>query len=206
MIKVLREGVHERNSENSGYTVWHPICSSATLIQTEGINILVDPGHFALADELNKLLAQEGLKPEDINFVFITHHHLDHSSNMGAFEHAKIYLGDGYVDRTAPAYKVFQNLEQVELPSTVKIVSTPGHTMESVSLLYEEEGVKYMCVGDAVREDALRAGENLGYADDELYWKWGQKIFKMADVIIPGHGRVIEGEIKKELQKLIESK
>lgn len=243
MIKVLRTGVHTDN-RFEGYTNFEPIYGSSTLIVAEvggeagfavggrvsggrvggtakpsagGLKILVDPGHIAVAAELNELLKKEGVLPEQIDYVFITHHHLDHSSNMGAFANAKIFIGDGYVTREQPSYMVFKKQSGAAggvsglqsdylmpgLPANFKIFSTPGHTLESNSYLYEENGVRYICAGDAVREDVIRVGAHTVMASRELYLKSLKQIFALADVIIPGHGRVIEGALKEALQRLV---
>lgn len=184
-----------------------------------GLKILVDPGHIAVGAELNELLKKEGVLPGQIDYVFITHHHLDHSSNMGAFPNAKIFIGDGYAVHDRPSYLVFRDpdLEKLnqpgarkkyifleDLPENFKILPTPGHTLESNSYLYEENGVRYICAGDAVREDVIRKNAPTVMNNPEQYLKSLKKIFELADVIIPGHGRVIEGEVKKELAELVE--
>ncbi len=203
MIKVLREGVHIDN-RFEGYTNFEPICSSTILIQSAGQNIIIDPGHIAMLAELFELLKKEDLAATAINYVFLTHHHLDHASSMGAFPKAKIFMGDGYVVHDRPLYQVYKDLKLLKLPTGLEIFPTPGHTLESNSYRFEENGIRYMCAGDAVREDVIREGALTVKADGALYLASLRKIFKQADVIIPGHGRVIEGELKQELQKMVE--
>lgn len=204
MIKVLREGVHG-NRYFEGYSVYDPICSSSTLIQTEKMNILVDPGHVALRDQLNTLLKAEAVKPEDIDLVFVTHHHLDHASNMGSFPKARIFIGGGWVDHMKPHYTVYENPSMMKLPSSVEIIPSPGHTPESMSLLYKEGGVSYICGGDAVREDIIHQLVENRASQNDQYISSLKKIFQLADVIIPGHGSVIQGALKAELHQLIEN-
>ena len=50
--------------------------STATLIQENGLNIIVDPGMDRKA--LLEGMSKEGLATGDINFVVLTHTHLDH--------------------------------------------------------------------------------------------------------------------------------
>ena len=203
MIKVLREGIHEKKFSDSARTLWNPICSSSILIKTQGVNILVDPGHIARHRELVNLLDKEGLKPYDIDFVFITHHHMDHASDMGAFLKAKLFIEDGFIVPNDSSYEVYKDLNKVPLPESCKILETPGHTADSRSLLFTEDGVKYVCAGDAVREEAIRESEKIGYDDEGLFMKSAKSVFENADIIIPGHGRVIEGKNKEELQKIV---
>lgn len=79
---------------------------SVTLLQGNGMNILVDTGvdtevpeKAALWDSLDQnmkgtvwALEQVGLKPEDIDAVILTHAHIDHVGAVGRFAHAKIYV------------------------------------------------------------------------------------------------------------------
>jgi glyoxylase-like metal-dependent hydrolase (beta-lactamase superfamily II) len=204
MIKVLREGIHTKKISDQTYTVWDPICSSSILIRTQGVNILVDPGHIARHRELVNLLDKEGLKPYDIDFVFITHHHMDHASDMGAFLKAKLFIEDGFIVPNDVSYEVYKDLEKVPLPGSCKVLLTPGHTIDSRSFLFIEDNVRFVCAGDAVREDAIRGGEKIGYDDEKLFKQSVKFIFKTADIIIPGHGRIIEGKNKEELQKIVE--
>jgi len=50
--------------------------STTTLIENDGRYVIVDPG----MDEevLRNALAAEGLEADDIDYVFLTHYHLDH--------------------------------------------------------------------------------------------------------------------------------
>lgn len=204
MIKVLREGIHTKKISDPAHTVFNPICSSSILIKTQGVNILVDPGHIARHRELVNLLDKEGLKPYDIDFVFITHHHMDHASNMGAFLKAKLYIENGFIVPNNLSYEVYKDLKKVPLPSSCSVLSTPGHTIDSRSLLFIEDGVKFVCAGDAVREDAIREGKKIAYDDEKLFKQSVKLVFETADIIIPGHGRIIEGKNKEELQKIVE--
>ena len=203
MIKVLREGVHG-NNYFQGYAVYDPICSSTTLIQVDGLCILVDPGHLALKEQLAMLLSLEHIAPQDVDLVFVTHHHLDHASNMGSFPNAKVFIGGGWINHKIPQYTTYEDPVMMNLPLSLKIIPTPGHTAESMSLLYQEKGVSYICVGDAVREDIIHELTKNRASQNEQYISSLKKIFQQAHVIIPGHGRVIEGTLKQELQLLVE--
>jgi len=96
-IKVLIKGyAKEINGEEFA-------SSTTTLIQDDNLNVIVDPGMDRKA--LLESLVKEGLKPEDIDFVIVTHTHLDHSLLAGIFENSKIfdnsdvYSFDGKIDR-----------------------------------------------------------------------------------------------------------
>lgn len=53
------------------------------MIKYIGLNILVDPG--ANRKKLLEALEKDGLRPEYIDMVFLTHYHLDHILNIRSF-------------------------------------------------------------------------------------------------------------------------
>ena len=88
-IKVLVEG-YVIEKDNAQYA-----SSTATLIQENNLNIIVDPG-------INRKLLLNALKKEklsatDIHYAVLTHCHLDHALLAGIFENAKII--DKFVTR-----------------------------------------------------------------------------------------------------------
>ncbi len=80
------------------------------LVRGKGHNILVDTGmglppgpegahrqlfgHFCVepSEDTTSLLAKEGLSPEDIDVLILTHLHTDHCWNTGLFPNARIYF------------------------------------------------------------------------------------------------------------------
>ena len=75
-----------------------PSSMSCFLLQTEGRNILLDAGLGAPFSRLHPMLEQQGLTPDDIGLVYISHMHSDHiggllneEGNM-AFPKAEIYV------------------------------------------------------------------------------------------------------------------
>jgi len=79
-VKVLIKG-YAREEGDSEFA-----SSTTSLIKESGLNIIVDPG-------MNRKLLLEALKKEnlsqkDINYVILTHYHLDHSLLAGIFENA----------------------------------------------------------------------------------------------------------------------
>lgn len=83
-IDVLIEGYVRELSD----TTWEA-CSTSTLItSSRGKRIVVDPGSNKKL--LLSALTKRNLKVEDVDWVFLTHHHLDHAMNVGLFPNAKI--------------------------------------------------------------------------------------------------------------------
>ncbi len=165
--------------------------SSAVLVQEKDINIIVDPGMAkeALAAGLQKV----GLKPEDIQYVFLTHYHLDHAYGVAWFPIAKVidyemvYNGD----------KMF--LHDGFIPDTeLAIMHTPGHAAEHCSLVAPTDKGMVVVSGDVFwwsdgEEQRIDIhSPDLYGKNQKLLEESRAKVLKLADFIIPGHGSIIK--------------
>lgn len=202
MIKVILEGSHQNHYVDYGYEI-HPLTSSVTLIQHAGKNILVDTGSYHFRDILLEQLKKEGLKPKDIHYILNTHYHLDHTSNNTCFPDNFMFISRATLDYKTGKCMIYKDLEKIPYPKGIKMIQTPGHSEEHVSYIYKENGKTYVMAGDAIREDVLRDKNIPSSIGKDSYKESVRKIFEIADVIIPGHGRVIEGKLLKELRELI---
>ena len=190
-IKILIEGYAK---EENG--VWH--ASPATiLIRDSGLNILVDPG--ANKELLLESLEKEGLKPENIDIVFLTHYHLDHILNIRLFPNKDIYDGNT-INSNDKIVKYSGNI-----PNTnVQVISTPGHAHEHCSLLVETKKGKIVIAGDVfwwidneeqkTDKESLMKHEDPYVKDKEALIKSRKKLLEIADYIIPGHGKMFKVE------------
>ncbi len=190
-VRVLIEGyVREENKRF--------FASPATiLIIDNNIKVLVDPG--ANKEMLLKALSKEGMRPEDIDVVFLTHYHLDHSLNIRLFPDKAIYDGGA----------IYKNDEWEEfsgnIPNTnIEIVQTPGHAHEHVSLIVNTAKGKVCIAGDLfwwpdwhnqkTDTKSLLELEDPYEKDHEKLVESRKAILKMADWIIPGHGKMFKVE------------
>ena len=119
-LKILIPGVHT-DKEFQGGVTFYPITGTVTLIQTEKHNILIDTGSRGYADKLIKALKKEKLKPDDIDYVVLTHRHLDHSFNCYLFAKAIIvnsrhYWKNGKCER-------HYNFSEIKIPN-LKLIQT----------------------------------------------------------------------------------
>ena len=119
-------------------------------------------------------LKELGIKPEEVNAVFLTHTDFDHCGAVEVFKNAEVYLAkaeecllNGSVDRTFSKYKLkFKNKLSVPYKTLrdgetvtvgkrlVKCYLTPGHTPGSMSFLVDE---KYLFTGDLLKLENGRA-------------------------------------------------
>lgn len=186
-VKVLIEGyAKEVNGEE--------FASSSTVLIQDGINnIIVDPGsnRTLLIDKLT----EEGLTTKDINIIFITHTHLDHSLLMGMFENAKIYDDSSISSMDS---KILEHNSKIG--NNIEIISTPGHDQFHMSVLVKNTDKGNVVISGDVfwwsdEEAQLTDKESLLNKEDpyvkniEQLISSRKKILEIADYIIPGHGK-----------------
>jgi len=199
-VTILKEGLHgNKPGKGKAFLVVDPICSSVTLIQ--GIkNIIVDTGNLGYDEEIIKKLEKHGLIPEQIDYVINTHLHFDHCSNNYLFKNAIRVSADGTwsPDKSCDAY---YKPEDIDVPD-VRIISTPGHKEEHISVIVKADKT-YVIAGDAIEEERIRTDFYKDNPKKEQIIDSINKIFEIADVIIPGHGPVIEKKTIEELKRIV---
>ena len=60
-----------------------PKSIAAVLIQSDGVNAILDPGPASTIETLRAGLRGNGLGTQDLNTIFLTHIHLDHAAAVG---------------------------------------------------------------------------------------------------------------------------
>jgi glyoxylase-like metal-dependent hydrolase (beta-lactamase superfamily II) len=178
---------------------YHPVLATSAVIQSESGNILVDPSleGSKIGDAVFNCC---GLKPDDINYIYITHMHNDHWMGLETFPGAKIFMAekDAEIVKEAMEYmdeKVRENAKRIvpasgELLPGFELIPLPGHTLGVQGLLFEGPEGKILATGDSVMNAEFFSARE-GYffsADLEKSKESIAKAAAMADFIIPGHG------------------
>lgn len=190
-LKVLIEG-YAREENDSEFA-----SSSVTLIRSNDLNILVDVGtnRQLLIDQLKK----ENLTPGDINFIVLTHTHPDHCLLIGMFENATILDNDCIY-----TYDSKISEHEGKIPGTdIEIIPCPGHDEFhcAVSLDTEELGRVVVAADvfwwpDGIEQktdhESLINLEDPYLKDETALKKSREKILKIADHVIPGHGKMFK--------------
>ncbi|MBU2539867.1 MBL fold metallo-hydrolase [Patescibacteria group bacterium] len=178
-VKILAEGYTTADSINNNGE--EKTCATISLVRDKDIVMVVDPGILEDQKILIKELKKEGLTVNDVNFVFITHSHLDHYRNIGMFPKAKTLEYFGIWDKNT-----IEDREE-QFTENIRIIETPGHDKTSLSLLVKtNKGLVAIC-GDVFWKENLP--EKDSYADDpQRLEESRKKILEIADWIIPGHG------------------
>ena len=187
-VTVLIEG-YARQKEDC----YEATCSTV-LVEDNGKKILVDPGcNEAL---LLGALKKQGLSPQDIDYIFLSHYHIDHLVNIVLFpgkdilDGGTIYRGDKEIS--------FSGV----LPGTsIEIIPTPGHAHEHTALLIKTgDGVVAVAEDvwwweDGKQKTDLKSLLELKdpFVKNEKELQKSRKLLlKKADYIIPGHGKMFK--------------
>lgn len=152
-----------------------PASVSVVLVESEGKRILVDTGNGVADSLMLPGLASIGVKPEDIDYLYITHFHGDHLGGMMngeqvVFPNAQVYVSTLEYDAwmTSPALE--KRREQAAkimgayqerlhkfsfgetLPGNVLAIDAVGHTPGHTAYLVD----KCLIIGDLLHGAALQ--------------------------------------------------
>lgn len=184
--------------------------STVTYVKSDGKHILIDTGdEYTMTKIPEKLRTKNrvlhnlhfhGIEPADIDEIFLTHWHWDHTGNIPYFPNARIlYAGvtPGFVKKRLANYNVTNEIARVDNKDTwhtgMELIPTPGHSGmgdHSVAIRYQRK--TFVAAGDIIITRSfyhnrsfwpnVRMKKNL-----ELLRSSYDKIVEIADVIIPGH-------------------
>jgi glyoxylase-like metal-dependent hydrolase (beta-lactamase superfamily II) len=194
-VKVLIKGYAKELKKG-----W--VASSTTCLVTTGNKkIITDPG--CNRQKLLEALDKESLTTDDIDYVFLSHCHPDHILLAGIFEKAKFVTFDANLMYDKDLMLEF---DKNVLGDDIEVIETPGHVLEHLSLLVNTPRGKIAIAGDVIwwtegekqvfklnQKDHTQAK---GMNTKDLV-KSRKKILKVADWIIPGHGKMFRNPKKK---------
>jgi N-acyl homoserine lactone hydrolase len=151
--------------------------SSITLIVSGSRKIIVDTGLPGEDAHIADALSQRGLLPGDIDLLVNTHDHPDHTGNNYLFSNARL-LHPCEGDIIAPG---------------VKVILTPGHTLDSISLVIStcrySNSEKIVIAGDALPtfDNYLKDVPPAVHVNRDIAISSMTRIVRIADIVIPGH-------------------
>ncbi len=173
------------------------LAQGAYYIESQGEAAIIDP-----LREVGPYLEKAGKGGAKIKYVLETHFHADFVSghlDLAAKTGATIVYGPT-AQPTFPAY-VARDEEELKLGNlTIKVLHTPGHTLESTTyLLRDETGKDYaifcgdtLFLGDVGRPDLAQKAAHMTQEElaGLLYDSLRNKIMPLADEVIvyPAHG------------------
>lgn len=195
-----------------------------TLVRGSRWCVLIDaPQYFDEAEELSAFA--KDLTSDGVKVAIITHGHLDHTATLQVFH-------DALIAGTAASRQYMQQKGQDELErlsrdddelKSVHLV-LPSITFSSETAVYDDTGRCFRCIPSPGHSDdslvvfleddkILFSGDSLSpivppYFPDSTSIKLEETLVKIrslnADIIVPGHGRVISGlEVVREVSSAI---
>jgi glyoxylase-like metal-dependent hydrolase (beta-lactamase superfamily II) len=170
---------------------------SAYILVRGGEAAIVDTGVAGSGDEIESSLGAVGLDWSAVGHLILTHHHNDHQGSAPeVLERAPGAVGYAGAE-DIPAITVPRPLTAVADGDEVfglRIVTTPGHTAGSISVLDPVGGI--LVAGDALRTDGGKPTlPGAQFTVDMNQAK--QSIVKLGglsfDTLLPGHGEPLVG-------------
>jgi glyoxylase-like metal-dependent hydrolase (beta-lactamase superfamily II) len=175
------------------------------------VTVLIDPGHSRHISNLFQQMEGDGISPDEINLVILTHSHPDHFEGLEAFlnkpvkiamnrEEERYLLESGkllfeMMRQPMPEFRIDFYLKEGELhlgKELFQIHQTPGHSPGSLSIHWPER--KVLFTGDLVfyggigRTDFLEGNSKL----------IKESIERMShldtELLLPGHGELVMGK------------
>lgn len=133
----------------------HGTFSSVFLLENKERKILIDPSHIHVIQDIEENL---DIPPEEITDIVLTHVHLDHAYNSIFFPNATIRIHENYKDKNYRKFgpligQAYQQMidswkdrvetfkDGEELFDSIKIIYTPYHSKEHVSLFIKSENM-----------------------------------------------------------------
>ncbi len=185
--------------------------ATTTLIRSGNRNILVDPGLPPVVLTA-RLQERTGLKPDQIDTIFLTNFRPSHRGGLGAFPKARVLLNEREQQSTherlanwiaqAPPEDIDRKMLVDEmklldsmhvapdkLTDNVDLFPLPGYTEGTCGLLLSLPTLTVLLAGDAVPTlDHFLAGQTLPDAQDfATALEALREAYEIADLIIPGH-------------------
>ncbi len=137
------------------------------IIRSGEATCLVDPGHKPFLPKLYELMDADGIRPEDVTSVILTHAHPDHMEGESEFRSRGVRVGihkveEEYIQEIGPHFAKMFGWEMPELDfdfylqegelqigdEQFQVIHTPGHSPGSISLFWIEQ--KILFSGDLI--------------------------------------------------------
>ncbi len=173
------------------------LSEAAYYIESNGEAAIIDP-----LRDIDVYLQLANERKAKVKYIFETHFHADFVSghiDLGNATGAPIVYGPGTITKF-PVH-VAKDGETFSIGAlTIKVLHTPGHTLESTCYLLKDENNNDHCVftgdtlfvGDVGRPDLAQKGEELTMNDlaGMMYDSIQNKLFPLADhvIVYPAHG------------------
>jgi len=196
-VQVLFNGYSHVQEPSSGVSDDGPCTVKANcscVLITGSSKVIVDTMTAWDKELILEALDGKGINPDEIDFVVSTHGHSDHIGNNNLFLNAKHIVGFCFSFKDQYYLHPFDQGIPYEIADGIKVIPTPGHTADDVSVVVESQELGTVVIAGDIfeREEDIDHPEiwrdEGGSTNPELQERSRSEIIKIADYIVPGHG------------------
>ncbi len=135
----------------------HPFSTVSLLTLDDGRKGLIDTGNTIQLEALDAEFERRNLDISSIEFIILTHVHLDHIINSIYFPNAEIYVHEAYAsknysnfgkivgiayEKVIKSWKVVKTVKDGDrLFGKIEVIHTPYHAREHISLVLDTENM-----------------------------------------------------------------
>ena len=155
---VINKSIHRLT------TVYKDIFTTVYALKSPNGDILFDAASYDedVDEQILPFLNQLNITPETLKYIFISHNHTDHSGGlqrlMRAFPNACIVSGSSALQENYQDYTVLCPKDGDVLLDTYRVVTIPGHTVDSAALL--DMRTMTLITGDCLQLYGIRGSGN----------------------------------------------
>jgi glyoxylase-like metal-dependent hydrolase (beta-lactamase superfamily II) len=182
-----------------------------TYVIHEEMTILIDPGHTRHLKQVFHQMEEDGLSPEKIELVIVTHSHPDHMEGVEVFldkpvriamgqEEERYLLESGKIlfdmmGMPLPKIRIDFYLKEGELrlgSQTFHVYQSPGHSPGSLTIYWPDR--KVLFTGDVVFLGGIGRTDFLEGNPKHLMESIERLSLLDTELLLPGHGDLVMGK------------
>jgi glyoxylase-like metal-dependent hydrolase (beta-lactamase superfamily II) len=181
-----------------------------TYVIRRDLTILIDPGHSRHLGTVFSQMEGDGISPEGIDLLIITHAHPDHFEGVDSFlgkpvriamakDEERYLMGSGKLlfeemSQGLPKFRVDFYLREGALHvgrELFEIIKTPGHSPGSLCLYWPRR--KVLFTGDVIFYGGI-GRTDFPEGDPESLKRSIERLSQLeTEILLPGHGEILSG-------------
>jgi len=182
-----------------------------TYVIHEEMTILIDPGHTRHLKQVFHQMEEDGLSPEKIELVIVTHSHPDHMEGVEVFldKPVRIAMGQEEERYLLESGKILFDMMGMPLPKiqidfylkegelqlgsqTFHVYQSPGHSPGSLTIYWPDR--KALFTGDVVFLGGIGRTDFLEGNPKSLMESIERLSLLDTELLLPGHGDLVMGK------------